>query len=358
MRASHLLVYSVVSFIIAFLFFPVLIKLLSKWKVFDSPGRHKIHEHFTPSMGGLPIVVGVTFSLLIALPFSQLAQFKFFFISLALMFITGLRDDVLTLSPRQKMISQFLPIIILVVFGNSTLHSFYGIFPAFQFHEYVAWGITVFTILILTNAYNLIDGLDGLAGTVGLISLMLFGFWFYRIDDSPLALISFSFAAAILAFLIFNWQPSKIFMGDTGALTIGFLLSYLGIQFLNRNYELPAIHPLRFEASISTIVCVLIIPVFDTLRVIILRLRRFESPFHADKNHLHHQFLKLGFSHSKSVIIIGAINLVFVVLALVLRNQKDILILPIVIVLCLAINQALEIAKKKYVSNGGKSRIA
>lgn len=357
MKASHLFTYTAVSFAVAFLFFPVLIKLLSKWKVLDSPGRHKIHEHFTPSMGGLPIIVGVTFSLLIALPVSELSRFKFFFISLALMFITGLRDDVLTLSPRQKMISQFLPIIILVVFGSSVLHSFYGTFPAFYFNEYVSWGITIFTILILTNAYNLIDGLDGLAGTVGLISLVLFGSWFFIIGSYALSFISFSFAGAILAFLIFNWQPSRIFMGDTGALTIGFLLSYLGIQFMNQNYALPETDPARFQASISTAVCVLIIPVFDTLRVIILRLRRFESPFHADKNHLHHQFLKLGFSHSKSVLIIGVIHLFFVALAWVLRNQKDTLILPIVIVLCLVINQVLEIAKKKYVSNGGKSSI-
>lgn len=354
MKASHLLIYTAVSFTIAFLFFPVLIKLLSKWKVFDSPGRHKIHQHFTPSMGGLPIVVGIIFSLLIALPLSELAKFKFFFISITLMFITGLRDDILTLSPRQKMISQFLPIIILVVFGNSMLHSFYGIFPEFYFNQYVAWAITIFVILILTNAYNLIDGLDGLAGTVGLIALLIFGFWFFSTENYPLALISFSFAGAIVAFLIFNWQPSKIFMGDTGALTIGFLLSYLGIQFMNQNYALPESDSLRFQSSISTVVCILIIPVFDTLRVIILRLRRFESPFHADKNHLHHQFLKLGFSHSKSVLTIGCINLFFVALAWVLRNQKDALILPIIIVLCLAINQALEIAKKKYVTDGGK----
>jgi UDP-GlcNAc:undecaprenyl-phosphate GlcNAc-1-phosphate transferase len=328
-----------------------------KWKVFDSPGRHKIHDKFTPSMGGFPIVVGVAFSLLIALPLSELANLKFFFISIALMFITGFRDDILTLSPKQKMLSQFLPVIILVVFGNTVLSSFYGTLPALHFPEYLGWAITIFTIIILTNSYNLIDGLDGLAGTVGLISLTLFGFWFYGTDQIALALISFSFAGSIVAFLIFNWQPSRIFMGDTGALTIGFLLSYLAIQFINKNYNLPPAHSIRFQASISTVVCVLIIPIFDTLRVIILRLRKFQSPFQADKNHLHHQFLKLGLPHSKAVIMIGAINLFFVGLAWILRYHSDALILPIVIMICLIINQVLKIAQKKHIRNGGKSSI-
>lgn len=309
-------------------------------------------------MGGVPIVVGVAFSLLIALPLTELTKLKFFFISIALMFITGLRDDILTLSPKQKMVSQFLPVIILVIFGNTVLSSFYGIFPSIYFHEYLAWGITIFTIIILTNAYNLIDGLDGLAGTVGLIALTLFGFWFYSVSDYALALISFSFTGSILAFLFFNWQPSKIFMGDTGALTIGFLLSYLGIQFINQNYNLPESNPFRFQASIGTAVCVLIIPLFDTLRVIILRLRKFQSPFQADKNHLHHQFLKLGLSHSQSVLMMGAINLFFVTLAWILRNESDALILPVVVVICLIINQVLKIAQKRHVNNGGKSSIA
>jgi UDP-GlcNAc:undecaprenyl-phosphate/decaprenyl-phosphate GlcNAc-1-phosphate transferase len=305
-------------------------------------------------MGGAPIVAGVTFSLLIALSLTELIKLKFFFISIALMFITGLRDDILMLNPRQKMFSQFLPVIILVGFGNTLLDSFYGILPSLQFPEFIAWGITFFTIIILTNAYNLIDGLDGLAGTIGLIALTLFGFWFFSIGNYSLSLISFSFVGSIIAFLVFNWQPSKIFMGDTGALTIGFLLSYLIIQFINQNYNLPQGHPARFHASIGTATCVLIIPIFDTLRVIILRLRKFQSPFKADKNHLHHQFLKLGFPHSTSVIFLGAINLFFVAIAWILRSHSDTVILPIVIGVCLIINQILKFAQQKYVDNEGK----
>lgn len=338
MSFGQFLIFPAISFVISALLFPVFVKILHQWKVFDSPGRHKIHEKFTPSMGGIPIVVGVVFSLLIAIPFSELASIKYFILSIALMFLTGLRDDVLTLTPTQKMIGQILPIFILVIFGDVRLNSFYDINPAILFNTYIAWGITIFTILILTNAYNLIDGIDGLAGSIGLLVLITLGSWNLLLGNKILALISLSFAASLIAFLIFNWQPSKIFMGDTGALTIGFLLAFLIVEFINSNHQLPSEHALKFNASISTAVCILIIPVFDTLRVIILRLRKLQSPFVADRNHLHHQFLAMGFSHAKTVNILLGINLMFIGLAWILRNQPDTLILPIITLLCLFIN--------------------
>jgi UDP-N-acetylmuramyl pentapeptide phosphotransferase/UDP-N-acetylglucosamine-1-phosphate transferase len=352
------IIYIATAFTITFLFLPVLIKLLSDWKVFDSPGKHKIHSHSAPSMGGVCILMGAVFAQLIGLHLADWVAFRFLYITIAMMFITGLRDDILTLTPRQKLIGQLLPIVIMVVFGETTLWSFYGtVFEGIVFPDIVAWAITIFTVVILTNGYNLIDGLDGLAGTVGTISLICFGVWFHRAGDFPTALISLSFAGALMAFLYFNWEPSRIFMGDTGALVLGLLLSYLTIRFINANYLLPAESPIRFSSSVGTAVMVMIIPVFDTLRVIILRLRKLQSPFRADKNHLHHQFLKLGFSHAKTVMIIAGLHLFFVILALVLKNSPDTVILPAVIAGCLIINQVIKTAQKRYERNGGKSLI-
>lgn len=355
MAAAQNLIFPAISFVISLLLFPVFIKILHQWKVFDSPGRHKIHDKFTPSMGGIPIVVGVVFSVLIALSISDLSSLKYFLIAIALMFLTGLRDDILTLSPTQKMVGQILPIVILVVFGQTTLHSLYELAPKVIFPQYVSWFVTVFTILILTNAYNLIDGIDGLAGAIGFLILLFLGIWFYSLHMLVVALMSLSFAASIFAFLIFNWQPSKIFMGDTGALTIGMLLSLLMIEFINSNHLLSATHPLKFKASISTAVCLLIIPIFDTLRVIILRLRKFQSPFKADRNHLHHQFLNLGFSHAQAVLFLVGINLVFIGMAWILRNQSDAVILPLVIVLCLMINYLLKYFQERIAKDDRES---
>ncbi len=347
----YLILYTVISFTIAVLTFPVLIKLLYKWKLFDSPGLHKIHSSFRPSMGGICIMLGVAFTLLISFPLTQWIAMKYFFVALAVIFITGLRDDILTLSPSQKLLGQLLPIIILVVFNEAYLQSFYemnhSLWPL-----WLRWIVTIFTLIILTNAYNLIDGLDGLAGTVALVILSVFGAWFFLTDNFYLSVLAFAFAGAIVGFLLFNWQPSKIFMGDTGTLAIGFVISYLAINFINKNYAYDALSTFHFTASISTCICILVIPVFDTARVIILRLRKGQSPFKADKNHIHHQFLNLGFSHAKTTLFIGGINIFFVALALLFRNQSDLVILPIIIILLLGINQVLKMSQRNIHVHG------
>lgn len=273
---AYLFLYTATAFALSFLFFPVLIKLLNQWTIFDSPGTHKIHLSYTPSMGGACIVLSVFITLLISFPLTEWIALKYFFISLSVMCAIGLRDDILALNPLRKLLGQFLPILILVVFGNTTLNSFYGILP-YGFAAWISWGVTVFTIIILTNAYNLIDGLDGLAGSIAVIILAFLGWWFYNADQFYFSVLSFCFLGALAAFLIFNWQPSKIFMGDTGTLSIGFVISVLTIHFINTNFALSKSSPVHFSASISTAICILIVPVFDTVRIIVLRLSKFQS---------------------------------------------------------------------------------
>ena len=342
MTVSYELGFGFISFLISFLLFPVVIKIFKRLNWYDQPGTHKIHSVTTPSMGGIPILIGAILTLLMSLPLQQWITMKYFFISVALMFLIGLRDDVLALTPRQKLVSQFLPIFVLVFLDNLKLVSFYELGDHTQFSMPVSYFVSLLTVVVISNAYNLIDGIDGLAGTVGVLGLVFFGAWFYTAEQNFLSLIAFCFAGTLIAFLFFNWQPSSIFMGDTGALTIGLILSFLAIRFINFNSQLPADHLAKFSASISTSVCVLIIPIFDTLRVIIIRLSRFQSPFHADRNHIHHKFLGMGLSHAGAVIWIGGINAGFILLALGLRGQSDLVLLPVIAVLCLLINFTLK----------------
>ncbi|MDZ4716540.1 MAG: MraY family glycosyltransferase [Cytophagales bacterium] len=331
-------IFAFTAFLVSFLLFPVIIKVLKRLQWFDLPGTHKIHSEVVPSMGGIPVLVGSSLALLMSLPLQQWISMKFFFISVALMFLIGLRDDVLALTPRQKLVSQFLPVFVLVFLDDVILYSFYDFSNGAPLPLPIAYFISLFTVVIISNAYNLIDGIDGLAGTIGVIVLCFFGSWFYVADQQFLSLIAFCFAGALSAFLLFNWQPSTIFMGDTGALTIGLILSFLAVRFINSNSALPDGHIAKFGASISTAICVLIIPIFDTLRVIIYRLTHFQSPFHADKNHIHHKFLGLGMSHAGAVRRIGGINLVFIILSLLLKDQSDVVLLPVIVVLCLVIH--------------------
>ncbi len=306
-------------------------------------------------MGGVVIFMGAGISLTLCLSFDEWVSLRFFFISVALMFIIGLRDDILALTPKQKLYSQFLPVLILVLLDQTVLSKTYGFIGDYVFANWVSILISVFVLIILTNAYNLIDGLDGLAGTTGVIILGFFGVWFYLVESIAIGYIAFCFSGALLAFLFFNWQPSKIFMGDTGALMIGFMISYMTILFININYQLPVEATYKFTSSVATAVCILIIPIFDTLRVIILRLRKLQSPFKADRNHLHHQFLNLGFSHAKSVFFIAGISIFFITIALLLRKQGDWVIIGIALVVCLTINYALRKAQQNRATHGGKN---
>ncbi len=339
---TRLSIFSFASFLISFLLFPVIIKIFKQLKWFDTPGTHKIHSEFVPSMGGVSILMGSSLALLMALPLQQWITMKYFFISMALMFLIGLRDDVLALSPRQKLFSQFLPVFVLVFLDNVTLVSFYGLIDQGNFSQPVSYLISLFTVIIITNAYNLIDGIDGLAGTVGVLASFFFGTWFYLADQPYLSLIALCICGALMAFLLFNWQPSSIFMGDTGALTVGLILSFFAIRFINHNYELPAGHLAKFNASISTAICVLMVPIFDTFRVILLRLRRMQSPFHADHNHLHHKLLAMGLSHAGAVKWLFSMQLFFIGAALLLKSQSDRVLLPMVIIVCLLISFVLK----------------
>jgi UDP-GlcNAc:undecaprenyl-phosphate/decaprenyl-phosphate GlcNAc-1-phosphate transferase len=334
------LIFVFIAFLISFLLLPVVIKLLKQFNWYEQPGSHKIHAATTPSMGGIPILIGVALALLMSLPLQQWSAYKYFFISVVLMFLIGLRDDVLALSPRQKLLSQFLPVFVLVFLEGAQLVSFYGLNGGAELPMVVTYGISFVTVIIISNAYNLIDGIDGLAGTVGTLALAFFGVWNYVAGHPYLSLVALCFSGALIAFLIFNWQPSSIFMGDTGALTIGLILSFFAIRFINDNYMLVG-HPAKFQGSIATAFCVLIVPLYDTLRVIIIRLSKWQSPFHADQNHIHHRFLSLGMSHAKAVIWIGSINILFLGLAVAGRHLTDQQLLPIIAVLCALITFAL-----------------
>jgi len=191
--------------LISFLIFPVLIKLVSQWRLFDSPGSHKIHSDYKPSIGGIAVLIGAFFSLVLGLSLNGWMSHKYFFTSIILMALIGLRDDALALTPIQKLLSQFLPVILLVFFNQTTLNSSYGLFELPFVPIPVIWLLSIFTLVILTNAFNLIDGLDGLAGSIGLIGLASFGIWFYLAGDNSIATISLAFAGALLAFLFFNW---------------------------------------------------------------------------------------------------------------------------------------------------------
>jgi UDP-GlcNAc:undecaprenyl-phosphate GlcNAc-1-phosphate transferase len=334
----------------------VVIKILEWKQILDTPDIRKIHQVRTPSLGGIPIFAGVAFALIIWLPFSGEGYNKYLFSSLSLFFVIGLRDDVIPMKAKFKLLSQMIPVIIMVTLADLKLTSFYDI-SNFEFNYILSICLTVFTLIVLTNSFNLIDGIDGLAGTISLISLTFFGLWFYATGHFSLSFIAVAFTGSIIAFLTYNWSPSRIFMGDTGALLIGFLLACLSVYFINMNYGLTSDSIYKFNASISTAICILIIPIVDTLRVFIIRVFSLKSPFQADNNHIHHSLIQCGLNHSKASLILGAFNIIFIGLAVVFREYSDIVLLPIILILCMSLLSLLSLSLKRIKAQTQKTSV-
>ncbi len=285
-------------------------------------------------MGGIPLFLGTAFALLIWLPQEASLEHKYLFGALSIVFVIGLRDDLIPLRPIFKLLSQLIPALIVIYLSDIRLDSFYDLFD-WQFPKVLTWTITVFVIIVITNSINLIDGLDGLAGSISFIILGSIAVWFYLIGDVYFSYITFAFLGGIAAFLYFNWQPSKIFMGDTGALLMGFFQACIIILFINKNYDLPYTSHFKFMSSIGTAICIMIIPLMDTLRVFIIRIVKAKSPFEADNNHIHHLLIKAGLNHSQSVMILICINAVFIALAILLKEYGDLVLLTTALLLSL-----------------------
>lgn len=331
----------VTAFLIAFITLPVIIKFFLDKNLVDVPGRRKIHKKITPSMGGVAIFIGFLVASLIWMDFSYWNTLRFVLASLFIVFILGVRDDIVPFRALHKLYVQIIAVVILL-FSGVQIGSFYGLFGIGEIPEVISYILTGFVVILITNSFNLIDGLDGLAGSIGLSALTAFGVWFYFADETIFALLCFAMIGGILAFLVFNWEPSEIFMGDTGAMVIGMLLALLVIHFMSINDSLPIDHPAKYNATIATGVCFIIIPLADTLRIIILRTLRGQSPFSPDKSHIHHAIMRLGTSHSRTALILASVNMLFIFAAWIFRDFEDVWLLPGVVALAVVLSVILD----------------
>jgi UDP-GlcNAc:undecaprenyl-phosphate/decaprenyl-phosphate GlcNAc-1-phosphate transferase len=289
-------------------------------------------------------------ALLIWMPLTGLTQFKFFYGALGIMFITGLRDDLVPIKPIFKLAAQLLASFMIIFLMDIRLGSLYGLLGIGDLPYIISIGLTLFVIIVITNSYNLIDGLDGLAGSLGSVAFFFFGIYFFLVGELYFAMVSMACLGGIIAFLNFNWEPSRIFMGDTGALFLGFVLSVMVIHFIDFNHNLPDDYRFKLVPSVGTAVCVIIMPLFDTLRVFISRALRGQSPFSPDKTHIHHMIMRFGVNHSNTTLIMVGVNLLFIVLALSMRKLNDHYLVVALIALCMAISLLLDFMLKRYVS--------
>lgn len=317
-----LLAACVTAFLVSFIILPVIIKYSLAKNLLDVPGRRKIHKKVTPSMGGIGIFGGFLMAVFVWIDFDQWSNVHYLLASLFLVFLLGVRDDIVPFRALHKLFGQIVAVVILL-FSSVQINSLYGFFGIGEIHPVIAYPLTAFVIILVTNSFNLIDGLDGLAGSIALVALTSFGIWFFLAGDSVFALFCFSMAGGVLAFLVYNWEPSEIFMGDTGAMVIGMLLAVLAIHFVNVNDTLAPGTSIKFNAPIAGAASFIIIPLADTLRIIILRISRGQSPFAPDKSHIHHAIMRLGMTHAKTAIILATVNTLFIIGVFTFRDLRD-----------------------------------
>jgi len=307
-----------ISFTISFLAIPVIINVAEMKKLYDMPDARKIHHVAITPLGGIGIFAGFIFGCLLTINFQNSSEFQYFVASTLVIFFLGLKDDILVLSPIKKFIGQVLAAFLIIYYGRIQIHSMHGFFGIHELPEMFGLLISYFSVIVIINSFNLIDGVDGLAGTLGLMSAALFGIYFMYAGMEPYYVLAFSLCGSLLAFLIFNFQPAKIFMGDTGSLLIGVVNAILVLKFIDPGDGPNAVNPITSSPAIGF--TILMIPLLDTLRVFAIRIFKRRSPFSPDRNHIHHLLLDRGFSHRTITMILVSLNLGMVAFVYLARS--------------------------------------
>ncbi|WP_052444327.1 MraY family glycosyltransferase [Flammeovirga sp. OC4] len=298
----------------------------------DSPGGRKIHTGLIPAMGGVGIFLGFTLSFCLWGEDTSSLNLNFLFFGLILMLFMGTRDDMLPLSPRNKLIIQFLATFIVVVLGDVRISSLYTLYPDTELPLLISYGLSIFVIISLTNAFNLIDGINGLSGSIATFITFSLGIWFYLVDEITISLAMFSMTGACLGFLYYNWGKAQIFMGDAGSLFLGFFLSISLIIFVNIDFALDLTNPYKINAPISLAIALFIYPFIDTLRVFTIRILSGRSPFSPDKKHIHHILIRTGLTHASASSMILAFSGVFTISVLGISSFiNDVMLLVLIL---------------------------
>ena len=288
------------------------------------PNERKEHVFPIPTMGGIAVVAGMMTSLFMWLPARYEAMQISFFFSIVVMFCMGIMDDIKDLSASYKFLIQ-IGLSILMATSGIRITNFEGLFGVYELPLAAQYTFTLLTIVGVTNAFNLIDGIDGLAGGLGFMSLTTLGIFLSLNGDFTSALIAFSLAGGIVAFLYFNFNPAKIFLGDTGSLVLGFSIAVLCIRLMQVNTVTTLPHVPLF------ILGIVFIPVFDTMRVFATRIWKGRSPFQADKTHIHHLLTNAGFSHLFATRVICCLHGFILIEVYWLREMKEEYILLILV---------------------------
>jgi len=342
---SFLLAFSITRFAIPRIVYTSRLKNLCA----TSNGR-TLHKNSVPTLGGIAVFAGCVVSSVIFAGTYFKFELQYIVCGLIVVFFIGIKDDITISNPWKKLIGQILAAGIIAVLADIRINDFYGLFGINQIPYIPSVLFTIFVFLVIINGFNLIDGIDGLASGVGIVTSSVFGIWFWITGNIAYTILSFSFAGSLSAFFYFNVfsKTDKLFLGDTGSLVTGFILSVLTFRFLQLN--LIGNEVAYIQSAPAVAIGILIIPLFDTLRVFILRIVQGKSPFVADRQHIHHRLLQLGSTHLQAALILISVNLFFIALSYLLREIGVFRLMIVILGLASLMSYILVIFAKKRVT--------
>lgn len=263
----------------------------------DAYGRERV---LTSPLGGIGIFAGAIFSILLWTPFVDFNQLQYILCALTILFLVAARDDLSPVSAGKMLAAQLMAALILVFKSDIYLHGLEllsGIGSLLS--EIVEITISLFVILLITNAFNLIDGINGLAASLGALATGIWGVWFFLAGHPAYATIAIALLGSMLAFLKYNMHPARIHMGHSGSLVLGIICAILAIEFMEVNSQLDSRSRQALSGAAAVVIAVLFVPLLDIIRVIILRLRAGASVLQADRRHIHHVLVDAGYSHDQ-----------------------------------------------------------
>ena len=299
------------SFIVSYLVIPRIISIVRTKNLMDKPNQRSSHKEKTPTMGGVAFFASLLSSLYFLQVYDSHRLGLSLVIGLLILFYVGVKDDLVGVSPRTKIIGQMLSFIFVMDSNELSITSLNGFLGFYELPLWISYFFGIFIIISIVNAYNLIDGINGSASMVGIMIFSIFSYIFYQTEDYYFVLLSISSIGCLAAFLRYNIsKKNSIFMGDTGSLLIGFVIGVCTLRFLNLPIERLSMANINYYNKFVLVFIILYIPFVDTMRVFLIRILKHRSPFFADRNHIHHimiDYMKL--SHIQASLLLALFNL-------------------------------------------------
>ena len=327
------------SFLLTFYTIPTVVKISRRKNLMDEPGARSSHLRKIPNLGGISMFYSLAVCASI-FAFELFEMYKFLFASLVILLYIGVMDDIVVMRAYKKLFAQIVVTSLMVIGSDVRIRSFFGLFGIYELNYFFSVAMSIFTFIVLINAFNLIDGIDGLAGGYSILCSAMFGISYYRLGEYnyPLVVLSGVIIGSVIGFLYFNlsnYRNNKIFMGDTGSMILGFLMAFTAICFIDIfiDKKLPEIPRYYLQSAPAIAMAILILPIIDTLNVFMIRICNGKSPLVADKNHIHHSLLKLGLTHRRSTTYILMYYLFIVSVAYFFRhiNVNELLLIIVIL---------------------------